>query len=56
MKEKITEVGLAFFSAAVLIYIGARLLLKVWWVLVAVVIVILVVVISFRVWKSRRSW
>jgi hypothetical protein len=49
-------VALTFFFAACLIYIGARLLLRVWWVLVVLGVIVLAVVIIFRIWQSRRRW
>lgn len=56
MKGKIMGAALTFFLAAILIYLGTRLLLSVWWVLVLIAVIILAAVIIFRIRRSRRPW
>ncbi|MFT9117080.1 MAG: hypothetical protein ABF497_08120 [Sporolactobacillus sp.] len=56
MKGKIMEAALTFFLAAVLIYLGTRLLLTIWWVPVLLAVIILAAVIFFRIRRSRRPW
>lgn len=56
MKGKIMEAALTFFLAAILIYLGTRLLLSIWWVLVLIAVIILAAVVFFRIRRSRRPW
>jgi O-antigen/teichoic acid export membrane protein len=54
MKGKIMEVAVVFFIASLLIYLGAKLLIRIWGVLVIVVAVLVVAVIAYRIWRFKR--
>jgi len=48
IKEKLWGAIFGFFGAALLLYIGARYLMKVWWVLLIVAVIALAVIIYIR--------
>lgn len=46
----------SFFVLALLLYLGARLVARVWWVLLIVAVLVLVAVIIYRVHKGKPKY
>jgi 4-hydroxybenzoate polyprenyltransferase len=47
---------LTFFACALLLYVGATYLLKVWWVLLIVAVIVAIVVIYIRFKKGKPKY
>jgi hypothetical protein len=56
IKEKIWGAVFGFFAGALLLYFGATLLAKVWWVLLIVAIIALAIVIYIRIKKGKPKY
>jgi len=58
MKGKIMEVAVVFFVAALLIYLGTTLLIRIWWVLALLIAIITAIVILIKIylWRYRNRW
>jgi len=56
MKEKLWGAIFGFFGAALLLYIGARFLLQIWWVLLIAALVALGVIIYYRIKKGKPKY
>ena len=56
IKEKLWGAVFGFFGAALLLYIGARYLMKVWWFLLIIALVALAVVIYIRFRKGKPKY
>ena len=56
LKEKLWGAIFGFFGAALLLYIGARILLQVWWVLLIAALIALAVMIYIRVKKGKPKY
>jgi len=56
MKEKLWGAIFGFFGAALLLYIGARFLMQIWWVLLIAALVALGVIIYLRVKKGKPKY
>ena len=56
MKSKILEVAVVFFIGCALIYLGATLLIRIWWVLAIVAVVLISAVICYRIRRHKRYW
>lgn len=56
MIHKFIGAVMALFLAIILLYIGVKLLLEIWWALLLLIIVVIVIIISIRVWKNRNRW
>ena len=56
MKEKIWEGVIGFFVCGLLLYLGARLVMRVWWVLLIVTVIALAVIIYIRFKKGKPKY
>jgi len=56
IKEKIWGAIAGFFFAALLCYIGVRLLAGVWWVLLIVAVIVSAVIIYIRIKKGKPKY
>jgi len=56
MKGKIMGTALAFFTTALLLYLGVQLLLKIWWILVLLTVIVLAAIVIFHVRRNRHRW
>jgi uncharacterized membrane protein YeaQ/YmgE (transglycosylase-associated protein family) len=56
MKEKIWAGIIGFFVAALLLYIGATYLLKVWWLLLIVAVISFAIIIYIRFKKGKPKY
>jgi len=56
IKEKLWGAIFGFFGAALLLYIGARFLLQIWWVLLIAALIALGVIIYLRVKKGKPKY
>jgi Flp pilus assembly protein TadB len=54
--EKIRNAILSFFVLAILLYIGACYIMRVWWVLVIVAVIALIVLLCIRFGKSKPKY
>jgi energy-converting hydrogenase Eha subunit B len=56
IKEKMWGAILGFFAAALMCYIGAKLLADVWWVLLIIAVIALGAIIYIRVKKGKPKY
>jgi len=56
IKEKLWGAIFGFFGAALLLYIGARFLLQIWWILLIAALIALAVIICIRVKKGKPGY
>ncbi|MDR0531386.1 MAG: hypothetical protein LBG83_04900 [Oscillospiraceae bacterium] len=56
IKEKLWGAIFGFFGAALLLYIGARFLLQIWWVLLIAALVALGAIIYLRIKKGKPKY
>jgi hypothetical protein len=56
IKEKLWGAIFGFFGGALLLYIGARYLMKVWWFLLIVAVIALGVIIYIRFKKGKPKY
>jgi len=56
LKEKLWGAIFGFFGAALLLYIGARYLMKVWWFLLIIALIALAVIIYIRIKKGKPKY
>jgi len=52
--EKIKSVILTFFFSAIMCYIAAKLLMRVWWVLAIVAVIAIIIIICIRFGKKPK--
>jgi len=56
IKEKLWGAIFGFFGAALLLYIGAHYLMKVWWFLLIIAVIALAVIIYIRIRKGKPKY
>jgi len=56
IKEKLWGAILGFFGAALLCYIGATILMEVWWILLIVAAIALGIIIYIRFKKGKPKY
>jgi Na+-driven multidrug efflux pump len=56
VKETLWATVLTFFACALLLYIGATYLLKVWWFLLIVALIVLAIVLYLRFKKGKPKY
>jgi hypothetical protein len=56
VKEKLWATVLTFFACALLLYLGAIYLMRVWWVLLIVSIIVFAVIIYIRIRKGKPKY
>jgi len=56
IREKLWGAILGFFGAAVLLFIGARFILEIWWVLLIAALIALGVIIYIRIKKGKPKY
>jgi len=56
MTERIWTWIIGFFVAALLLYLGARLISQVWWILLIIAVIVIAVIIYIRFKKSKPNY
>ena len=56
LKEKLWGAIFGFFGAALLLYIGARFLMQIWWVLLIAAVIAVGVIVYIRVKKGKPKY